>query len=179
MPCYHTGRLGNQARFAHSPNPSAASHSDTATVTVANVNPTLDSLTVSPHGMVEIGIGQTLNANFSDAGMNDTHWAIVNWGDGTPECDTWASSECNVDDASNTVSGSHTYADTGVHLISVRVNDDDGGFGIGEFGYAVIWDPNTGQIDTRLSENDPAADKKGRFGFISRAKNGELSGKVQ
>ncbi len=165
--------------------PSGASHGDTVTVTVANVNPTLDPLTVSPDSMVEIGTGQTFNANFGDAGVNDTHWATVNWGDGTPDCDTRTSSECNVDVAGNTVSGSHTYADTGIYLVTLHVSDDDGGAVSYEFGYVVVWDPNTGhvngtgQIDTKLSENDPAADKKGRFGFLSRYHKGVLSGKVE
>ncbi len=56
--------------------------SDTATVTVYNVAPTIESLTGSSTDPVQLGSPYTINSVFSDPGYLDTHVATINWGDG-------------------------------------------------------------------------------------------------
>jgi YVTN family beta-propeller protein len=92
---------------------------DTLTVTVYNVAPTLEG-----------GPDQTLNegetvsltsATFIDPGIQDTHTATINWKDGSPV-------EAGAINA-GTVSGSHVYPDDGVFTVDVCVSDDDKGVG--------------------------------------------------
>jgi PKD repeat protein len=93
--------------------------SDTLEVTVNNVAPVVDA-----GADQTVDEGDTVNldpATFSDAGTGDTHTATIDWGDGSPaEAGT-------VDQANDTVSGSHVYADNGGYTVQVTVTDDDGG----------------------------------------------------
>lgn len=62
----------------------------------------------------------SVSGSFADPGVLDTHTVLVNWGDGSPL------EAVNVDQATNTFSGSHFYADGGIYRVSVIVTDDDG-----------------------------------------------------
>jgi PKD repeat protein len=95
-----------------------SSGSDTATVDVANVAPTvtIDSVQTGVDG----DENATLNASFSDPGSDDTHTATVDWGDGTTE-------SVGVDQSTDTLSATHAYADGGSYTVTVTVEDDDGG----------------------------------------------------
>ena len=53
---------------------------DTATVTVTNVAPTIDSMDVDTP-ILEGSVSE-LSATFSDPGVNDVHTATVDWGEG-------------------------------------------------------------------------------------------------
>jgi PKD repeat protein len=102
--------------------------SDTLDVTVNNVGPTVDAGT--NQNAFE---GDTVSldpATFTDPGTADTHTATINWGDGTVESGT-------VNQANNTVSGSHVYEDNGSYTVTVIVNDDDGGQGSDSFSVTV------------------------------------------
>ncbi len=97
---------------------SGLSASDTLEVNVSNVAPT-----VSAGGNQTADEGDTVSldpATFTDPGGDDTHTATIDWGDGTVEAGT-------VNQAANTVSGSHTYQDNGLFTVTVTVTDDDSG----------------------------------------------------
>lgn len=94
------------------------SDSDTLLVTVDNVAPMVEA---GADQTAEVGDTVSLDpATFSDPGAADTHTATINWGDGTIEAGT-------VDQANDTVSGSHVYSQAGVYTVTVTVVDDDGG----------------------------------------------------
>jgi PKD repeat protein len=113
-----------------------AATSDTITITVLNVAPTVDA-----------GVDRTVNegelvsldpALFNDKGTLDTHTATIDWGDGSV-MDIGTVSESpfgppgSTTGADGTVSGSHTYGDNGLYTVTVTVTDDDGGIGSGTF----------------------------------------------
>ncbi len=94
--------------------------SDLTTVTVTNVDPTVEAgadQTTTAGGAVSLA-----PATFTDPGTADTHNATIDWGDGTVDGGT-------VDQSSGTVSGSHTYLSDGAFTVTVTVTDDDGGVG--------------------------------------------------
>ncbi|VTS07896.1 PKD domain-containing protein [Tuwongella immobilis] len=116
---------------------SGLSNQVTFTVTVNNVDPTLN--VVPPQTVVE---GKTLNlgpiATFTDPGFsnptgtpatNESFTYTVNWGDGSPEESGNATVSQNGFPGSLTTGffpASHIYADNGVYVVSVTLQDDDG-----------------------------------------------------
>ena len=67
----------------------------------------------------------TIGGSFTDpAGPLDTHSVHVNWGDGTPL--EMLPPEA-VDQAGDTFTHAHTYADGGIFTVTVTVADEDGG----------------------------------------------------
>jgi hypothetical protein len=66
----------------------------------------------------------TVLAPFSDEGLEDTHEAVIDWGDGN----TSVGEVTPIDaDGDGSVAGSHVYAHGGDYAVSVTVTDDDGG----------------------------------------------------
>jgi PKD repeat protein len=97
---------------------SGLSDSDTLQVTVSNVAPTVEA---GANQTADEGESVSLDpATFTDPGTADTHTATIDWGDGTVEAGT-------VNQANDTVSGSHVYADNGLFTVTVTVTDDDSG----------------------------------------------------
>ena len=86
---------------------------DTLTVTVNNAAPTVSA---GADQQVNEGDQISFNASFSDASPADTHTAVWNFGDGSPEF-------------SGSLTPSHVYADNGVYTATLTVTDDDGGVG--------------------------------------------------
>ncbi len=109
-----------------------AADSDTLLVTVSNADPTLE-----PVGNLTITIGTEISftTGYADAGVLDTHTAEVNWDDGNSEAATVANF---------LVSGSHTYATTGVYTVTVTLMDDDGGEATQSFVVTVMEVPASG-----------------------------------
>jgi PKD repeat protein len=96
-----------------------ASGADILTITVANVAPILE---VGSYQVIYVGDTVRLDpATFYDLGIADTHTATIDWGDGT--IDTGL-----VDQAADTIYGSHVYAVSGNFSVTVTVTitDDDG-----------------------------------------------------
>jgi cysteine-rich repeat protein len=86
---------------------------DTFTVTVNNALPVAEA---GADKSVNEGTTVSLNpATFTDNGVLDTHTATIDWGDGT------GTQAGTVDQAADTISGSHVYADDGVYTVTVTV----------------------------------------------------------
>ena len=109
---------------------------DTATVTVINVVPTVGPIT-APIGPLSVGTAVEASATFTDPGTADTHTALWNWGDGT-------TSQGTVTETS--VAGSHIYTTAGIYTVTLTVTDDDGGAGSATYTYVVIYDPTGGFV---------------------------------
>jgi PKD repeat protein len=91
--------------------------SGTLTVRVANVAPTIDLLSVE-RPVIE-GRSTHLDGNFTDLGSNDSHTAVVDWGDGNV-------SEVEVWQTRNTVDTDHVYAEDGIYTATLLITDDEG-----------------------------------------------------
>jgi hypothetical protein len=92
--------------------------SDSLDIKVLNVAPVVDA---GEDASVDEGDSVRIAPTFSDAGTADTHTATVSWGDG--------SATENIGDVTSPMSLTHTYCTGGSHTVTVRVSDDDGGFG--------------------------------------------------
>ena len=90
---------------------------------------------------IEVDEGQPCTgvlATFNDPGELDTHSAVINWGDGTSEAG-------QLDQASDSVGGSHTYADPDTYSIIVTVCDDANDCGMASLN-AVVYATPKGRI---------------------------------
>jgi hypothetical protein len=145
----------------------------TATVAVANVSPTLTSLTPSSY-LVLKGSSVSVTGTYTDPGTDDTFTCIVNWDEptGTPE---------NVVGGSASCSSTHTYTAQGSYTVSMKVRDDDGGESNTLTVIITVYDPSAGGFVTGggwiVSPQgsyaaDPAASGRANFGFNSQYKKG-------
>ncbi|HWR27270.1 MAG TPA: PKD domain-containing protein, partial [Candidatus Thermoplasmatota archaeon] len=148
---------------------------DSATVTVYNVAPTIESLIGSSADPVQLGTPILLNGVFSDPGYLDTHIATIDWGDGQ-------TTSVNVPFGSHEVAGSHLYASAGVYQITLTVTDDDGGSDSETLQYyVVIYDPSAGFVtgggwiiaQPGSYPANPSLTGKATFGFVSKYKKGQ------
>ncbi|MFC1716980.1 PKD domain-containing protein [Candidatus Poribacteria bacterium] len=144
---------------------------NTASVTVNNVPPTVNAIT-APVEPVDIGNQPTIvSAAFTDPGTLDTHTAVWDWGNGDQD---------TVGNAINPVSGEKTYSTPGVYTVTLTVTDDDGGSGESVYQYVVIYDPDGGFVtgggwiysEPGYYIPDPLLEDKANFGFVSKYKKG-------
>lgn len=153
------------------------SATDTTTITVTNVAPTVTTLTL-PHDPAQVNTIVSGSAAFTDPGIADSHTARWDWGDGSSSAGSVSESN-----GSGTVSGTHSYTQPGVYTVRVTVTDDDGASGEMLFHYVVIFDPNGGYVTGGGWINSPsgacklaaaceAATGRANFGFNSKYKHG-------
>ena len=150
------------------------SSSSTVGITVNNVAPTVGAIT-APLDPVAATIVISVNANFTDSGVLDTHSAVWYWGDASNSAGTVT--ETN---GSGSVTGSHAYSVPGVYVVTLTVTDDDGGSNSSVFQYLVVYNPNDGfvtgggWIDSPAGAYaaNPQLSGKASFGFVARYQNG-------
>lgn len=101
-----------------------ASDDDTGTATateqirVADLAPVV---TVDPISATTENVAITMTSTFTDAGVADTHSAVVDWGDGTAPQNLTITAQPGA----GSVTASHTYGDNGTFTVRVTVTDDD------------------------------------------------------
>jgi hypothetical protein len=134
--------------------------------------PSIDAI-LAPSDPHPVGTVVTATATFADSGIDDTHHAAWDWGDGS-------TSEMYLEYGDRSLSADHLYDSTGVYTISLTIIDNDGGFGIAQFMYIVIYDPEgefitgggwfTSPIGAYTAE--PSLTGNARFGFLAKYKKG-------
>lgn len=152
---------------------------DTTTVTVYNVAPTITSVNGLSSDPIAIGTTVELTSTFTDPGINDTHTAILDWGDGTTSPGVVTETF-----GCGTATDSHTYTEAGVHTVTLTITDKDGGSDTEIFQYVVVYDPSDpssgfvtggGWIDSPAGAYiaDPTLTGTANFGFVSKYKKGQ------
>ena len=90
-------------------------------VTVANVAPSLGTLSFAPASPVD-GQSVSVGGSFTDPGATDTFSLVVDWGDGSTSPQSLAA-------GARSFSASHTYAAPGTYTVVATVTDSDAGRG--------------------------------------------------
>jgi PKD repeat protein len=108
--------------------------SNTATVQWSVGPPNAVPVVFGHNDLVDEGDINGFEFHFTDADVQDTHTATIDWGDGSPP-DTYPRSDGEpgyVDEknGSGYVRGYHTYADSGVYNLTGTVTDNRGATGI-------------------------------------------------
>lgn len=124
----------------------------------------------APINPIQLSQSTAVSAAFTDSDDSNAHTATWSWGDGTSSAGT-------VNQAANSVSGSHTYATPGVYAISVTVMDGSGNDATKTaVNYVVIYDP-TGSFVTGggwinsppgAYPANPNLTGQANFGFVSK-----------
>ena len=110
-----------------------------------------------------------LSGIFTDDNDNENHTAQWDWGDGTV-------TDGMVNQAGNTVAGSHAYGSTGVYQVVLTVTDDYGHSGSMTSDFVVVYDPDGGfvtgggWIDSLAGayKPDPSLAGRANFGFVAK-----------
>jgi hypothetical protein len=104
---------------------------DTIIINVTNKSP--ETIPIVDQ-TIEEGQIFTLNTKFTDAGVNDTHKSLINWGDGSQPVDG-VITESN---GSGVITGDRVYKDNGIYKVIVTLTDKDGGKLTNEFNIKVV-----------------------------------------
>jgi hypothetical protein len=155
--------------------------SDQFTVVVANVAPVITTTS----GVPSVNPMDTLldvSADFTDAGVLDTHTATFSWGDGTT-----SPGDVGETSGSGNATGQHHYTGPGIFTVTVEVCDKDGACDTATIGEVFVFDPNTfvtggGWVNSPqgASVDDATHSGKGTFGFVARYdRSGTVRGNLQ
>ena len=93
---------------------------NSSTVFVENQAPDV-SVSALP-GSVQTGSSQTVASSFTDAGVQDTHSVVYDWGDGTLASD----GAVTESGGSGSATTSHAWTTAGTYTVTVLVADDEG-----------------------------------------------------
>jgi hypothetical protein len=159
------------------------SGSNTASVTVNNVAPTVGNIVITPAiAVVKINEVFTASANFTDPGILDWHTASWDWNFSNPGTLTTAGTivPSPMLSTHGTVNDTYSYSVAGIYTLKLTVTDKDGDFGANTFMYVVVYDPSAGFVTGGGWIDSPAgayrADLtltgKATFGFVSQYKKG-------
>ncbi|NQW18354.1 MAG: CSLREA domain-containing protein, partial [Chloroflexi bacterium] len=94
--------------------------SDTFTISVANLAPVVEA--GANRAGTEGSVISLQSASFSDAGILDSHVAVINWGDASPNTSATIAAS---GPGTGTLQGAHVYADNGTYTATVTVTDDE------------------------------------------------------
>jgi hypothetical protein len=116
-----------------------------------------------------------VSGTFSDADDDDLHNATWDWGDGS------VLEAGAVNQASNTVAGTHTYVNAGVYKVTLTVVDNFWASNADVYEFIVIYNPESGfvtgggWIDSPAGAYpaDPTLTGKANFGFNAKYKKGQ------
>ncbi len=155
--------------------------SDSFNVTVHNLAPVITSTSGVPSNL-PLDTSLSVSANFTDAGVLDTHTAVFSWGDGTSS----AGSVSEVP-GSGSAAGNHTYAAPGFYTVKVTVTDDDGASDTATLGEVFVYDPNDfvtggGWVTSPAGAwvANPGHTGKATFGFVAKYhKGGVVKGNLE
>jgi len=148
--------------------------SDTATVTVNNVAPSVGPIT-APIAPIDISNSIIPHATFSDPGTNDAPFiCTINYGDGLGE-------QAGTINGNTCTGPAYTYPEAGVNTITLTVTDKDGASGESIYQYVVVYDLSAGFVTGGGFINSPVnacpvlcegAEGKANFGFVSKYQKG-------
>jgi hypothetical protein len=128
-----SSRARGEALSASCSEPASANH--TIAVTVENVSPSVDA---GRDAAVEVGEQFQIQATFTDPGVQDTHEATIDFGDGAGPQPATMSQEAG----SGTVTGTKVYLGLPrIYTLEVCVTDDDGGTGCDTLSLTVMEGP--------------------------------------
>jgi hypothetical protein len=155
--------------------------SDQFTVTVNNLAPVITGTSGVP-SIHPLDTSLLVSADFTDAGVLDTHTATFSWGDGTT-----SPGDVAEGGGSGAAAAGHQYTGPGFYTVTVEVCDNDGACDSAALGEVFIFDPNTfvtggGWVDSpeeAWTENATHTGK-GTFGFVARYdRDGNVRGNLQ
>jgi hypothetical protein len=138
------------------------------TLIVRNIAPALGAIE-GPLAPLAAGESASLTVQFSDPGPLDVLTCIFGWDDGSESVVT-------AGPAATSCTATHPFGQPGVHAVSVRVADDDGGSVAAAFQFVVVYDPNAGFVTGGGWITSPAGayaantglTGKANFGFVSK-----------
>ncbi len=128
-------------------NANGFSDTDTLTVTVNNVNPTVGSITATPATADENSIIR-FTGTITDPGWLDDLSATIDFDDGAGAVPLLGSVEKIKPNASLTYDVTHAYGDNGIFTVKVCGSDDDGGSGCNTVDVTIDNVDPTATIDT-------------------------------
>ena len=160
---------------ANDGDPSNNVGSDSKTVTVSNLPPSL-TITSPPYGQIYpiSSATVTFTGSFTDPGTGDTHTCSASWDDSTSSAGVVV--ETN---GAGTCTATHTYTAPGVYTMSMTVTDDEGASDTEQW-LIVVYDPNGGFVTgggwinspVGAYRPDPTLTGRANFGFVSKYKKG-------
>jgi PKD repeat protein len=156
--------------------PEGQSDTECTTAVIANVAPCCGDITGLPAEPIRLGTPVSASATFTDPGVDDTHTAQWDWGDGS----TSAGTVTEAGGSGSVGPDSHTYSEPGIYEVTLTVTDKDGDECTKTFKYVVVYDPNGGFVTGGgwiespggAYKPDPALTGRASFGFVAKYKKG-------